>query len=158
MASRSTRYKDFGTWLREIRIRAGFPSQSNVAVRGRSGLVNQGKLSHIERGLNANPAPALLRELAVLYKRPYAELVARWVHVRFGVDLLETKFTIEDFLSGDEGRCLERYRNLSPGDRDWLLDTLDRLQKHAPTKGRLVGTLAWDGIERRSGRDRRKAS
>lgn len=157
MASTSTSYKGFGAWLKQIRVRAGFPSQSNVAIRGGSDLVNQGKLSHIERGLNTNPAPALLRELATLYKRPYAELVARWVHVRFGVDLLETKFTVEDFLTEDEGRCLERYRGLSPRDRDWLLDTLKRLQRHAPAKGK-VGNLVWDGIERRSGRDRRKAS
>ena len=86
----SNPYKDFGAWLRELRVRAGFLSQSNVEVRGGSRLVNQGKLSHIERGLNKNPSPDLLRALSSLYKRPYRELIARWVEARFGVDLVES--------------------------------------------------------------------
>jgi len=157
MSSVSRPYRDFGAWLKQIRVRAGFPSQSNVEIRGGSKVVNQGKLSHIERGLNTNPSPALLRELATLYKRPYSEVVARWIDARFGVDLLETKLTVEDFLTDDERWCLEQYRRLSPGDRKWLKGTLDRLVG-STSDGREFRDQVWNGANRRSGNDRRQAS
>lgn len=50
----------FGQWIREQREAAGLTSQPRAEIRARAKgltLINQGKLSHIERGQNGNPDP-----------------------------------------------------------------------------------------------------
>jgi hypothetical protein len=83
-------YAEFGGWLRQRRERSKHKSQLNSQRRS-PGLgissITQGKLSHIERGLNQNPEPDLLRGIAVLYETPYEEIVSRWVECRFGVSV-----------------------------------------------------------------------
>ena len=81
-------YEEFGTWLREMRVAAKFASQPQAEIRARTRglrLINQGKLSHIERGMNGNPDPKFLAQLAELYGLKYSDVVARWMNVRYRV-------------------------------------------------------------------------
>lgn len=78
-------YVAFGSWIRALRT-AKFKSQP-LAVRRASqkklGLITQGKLSHIERGMNGNPDPEFLAQLAMLFELPYADVVRKWIAVRY---------------------------------------------------------------------------
>jgi hypothetical protein len=83
-------YASFGQWLREQRLAARFRSQPQAelaATKRGLRLINQGKLSHIERGMNSNPDPAFLSEIATLYRLDYPALVQRWMTARYGVDI-----------------------------------------------------------------------
>lgn len=81
-------YHAFGAWLREKRLAAKLASQPRAEIRARAQglkLINQGKLSHIERGMNGNPDPAFLSQLADLYHLNYVDVVAQWMRVRYRV-------------------------------------------------------------------------
>jgi transcriptional regulator with XRE-family HTH domain len=86
-------YAAFGQWLREQRQAAKLRSQPQAAlVAKRKGLrlINQGKLTHIERGKNTNPSPAFLSELAQLYGLSYLTVVERWVAARYSMMTVTT--------------------------------------------------------------------
>lgn len=79
-------YAAFGSWLREMRVAAKFASQPQAEIRARSKglrLINQGKLSHIERGMNGDPDPKFLAQIAQLYGLNYRDVVSRWMAVRY---------------------------------------------------------------------------
>lgn len=81
-------YLEFGSWLREKRIAAKLASQPQAEIRARQKglkLINQGKLSHIERGMNSNPDPEFLAQISKLYTLNYDEVVARWTRVKYGI-------------------------------------------------------------------------
>lgn len=81
-------YVAFGAWIREKRRAAKLLSQPQAEIRARARglkLINQGKLSHIERGMNSNPDPKFLAQLAELYGLAYGDVVTRWMRVRYDV-------------------------------------------------------------------------
>lgn len=81
-------YAEFGRWLKDQRLAAGLRSQPQAvlaAVGKELHLINQGKLSHLERGFNSDPEPDLLRQLAVLYRLEYRAIVAKWLETKFGL-------------------------------------------------------------------------
>lgn len=95
-------YLPFGQWLRDRRVEARLESQPKAEIKARRlglRLINQGKLSHIERGMNGNPDPEFLRQLAKLYTLPYEDVIARWMHVRYAVAI--------DAVSGTSGHKQE---------------------------------------------------
>lgn len=81
-------YAAFGAWLREKRVAAKLRSQPQAEIRARARglkLINQGKLSHVERGMNSNPDPKFLAQLAELYGLVYDDVVVQWVQVKYHV-------------------------------------------------------------------------
>jgi hypothetical protein len=81
-------YAAFGKWLRDRRLGAGYQSQPRAALRALHRgltLINQGKISHIERGLNGDPDPELLQQLAQLYGLEYDAIVRQWMQAKYNV-------------------------------------------------------------------------
>lgn len=81
-------YLAFGAWLRERREAARLKSQPQAELKARKlglKLINQGKLSHLERGMNGNPDPEFLNEIAQVYGVSYEVVVARWIAAKFGL-------------------------------------------------------------------------
>jgi hypothetical protein len=88
---------EFGRWVREQRERLKARSQLSSEKRAKElglNVINQGKLSHLERGWNGNPEPDLLRELATFIRLPYAVIVEKWVKHRFGVAMADIEESI----------------------------------------------------------------
>lgn len=83
-------YIEFGRWLRSLRegrLSKKDRSQPRAAMLAQSNgltLINQGRITHIERGWNREPDPELLRQFASLYHVSYEEIVSKWVAFRFG--------------------------------------------------------------------------
>lgn len=76
----------FGRWMRDRRTGARFISQPHAVRRAEElglTLIDQGKLSHLERGMNGNPDPAFLRQLAKLYRTDYHVIVRNWMQARY---------------------------------------------------------------------------
>lgn len=99
-------YIGFGRWVREQRERHRFRSQLSSERRAKElGLrvINQGKLSHLERGWNSNPEPELLREVAAFIRVPYPVVVQEWVKHRFGISMADIEGAIVDRAREVEG-------------------------------------------------------
>lgn len=85
-AQKTGPFLEFGEWLRWLREDEKKYSQPQAVQRARAMKlpeITQGKLSYIERGLNGNPEPELLRQLATLYETPYETILDRWVGTRY---------------------------------------------------------------------------
>ena len=78
----------FGAFLVQLResFRWRQAQAADIATR-RELAVSRQALRGLEEGKTQSPEPELLRAVAQLYKVPYEELVRRYVHERYGIDL-----------------------------------------------------------------------
>lgn len=75
-------HEEFGRFMRVVRERSGMVSQNGAADRAhRLGLnaVSRQKILKLETGKIKHPDPELLRQLAILYKADYSQLVSEFV-------------------------------------------------------------------------------
>lgn len=79
-------HPELGAYFQGLRARRKLASL-RVAERVAAELdldVKYTDLQRLEAGKTLNPDPSLIRDLSALYKRPYEELVAKFVEARFG--------------------------------------------------------------------------
>lgn len=106
VAKRPVFHPKLGQFFRDLRLAHGWGLRQAARIAAERGLssLNMNSLGALERGAVKNPEPELFRELAVLYKHPYAELVGAYLAQRYGVmvtnrDLPDHRTGVQDVTS-----------------------------------------------------------
>jgi transcriptional regulator with XRE-family HTH domain len=95
MPKRSVFLEGFGHYLVSLREALRWKQAQAADIAKRRGIaVTYQALRGLEEGTTKSPDPELLRAIAALYELPYPELVRRYVHERYGVDLTPDEFAL----------------------------------------------------------------
>jgi transcriptional regulator with XRE-family HTH domain len=87
VADRPVFHKELGQFFESLREAQGWNQRqaADIAKRRRIKSLSRQVLLRLEDGKTKNPEPEVLRALAELYERPYEEIAARFIAVRFGL-------------------------------------------------------------------------
>lgn len=86
-------HADLGAFFLSLRTEKGWKQRTaaDIALRRNIKPLTRQVLLRLERGQTQNPKPEVLRALATLYERPYAEIVTRFAWARYRVSLTESR-------------------------------------------------------------------
>jgi transcriptional regulator with XRE-family HTH domain len=81
-------HEAIGAWLEELREERGWSLRQAAVIAANRKLktLTRQVLFRLERGQVKNPDASVLRELAAMYERDYAELAGRFVEANYGAE------------------------------------------------------------------------
>lgn len=108
--------KEFGQYIRDIRLKKGFSIRQLEVYSG----VSNSYISQLENGKKQSPSPDILKKLATALKVPYEEFLrkAGYInspHVTFN-ELLNDgsiNYYVEEYFNNDDNDIGKLYTNLS---------------------------------------------